>query len=187
MGKERGLQGHPLDWRHRCYQLNRKNIRIEFTWFKKYTSAVEFYSVIAPIPSRSPAPRNYFIPKFWVFLFFSKVQISPNLIGMVRILPSAVCCLAILVVFNGVVAVPTSFEVKIFKIKESMRNLLKILKFFRQETLMTIHKIGRRHVPVRVSINRQEKTVTSVPVDNNGRHSIENQQMETFYDFVAVS
>ena len=52
---------------------------------------------------------------------------------------------------------------------------------------MTIHKIGRRHVPVRVSINRQEKTVTSVPVDNNGRHSIENQQMETFYDFVAVS
>lgn len=47
---------------------------------------------------------------------------------------------------------------------------------------MTIHKVGRRRIPVRVRINHEEETIWSVPVSTHGDH----HQLETLYDFKSV-
>ncbi|KAI9561505.1 hypothetical protein GHT06_012463 [Daphnia sinensis] len=47
------------------------------------------------------------------------------------------------------------------------------------DEMMTIHKVGRRRIPVRVRINHEEETIWSVPVSTHGDH----HQLETLYDF----
>ena len=53
---------------------------------------------------------------------------------------------------------------------------------------MTIHKVGRRTIPVRVTINHEEETIWSMPIsiaseDNEQQH----HELETFYDFKSAS
>lgn len=48
---------------------------------------------------------------------------------------------------------------------------------------MTIHKVGRRRIPVRVRINHEEETIWSVPVSTRDDH----HELETLYDFKSVS
>ena len=47
---------------------------------------------------------------------------------------------------------------------------------------MTIHKVGRKRIPVRVIINHEEETIWSIPVTKGEHH-----ELETLYDFKAVS
>ncbi|XP_057377267.1 centrosomal protein of 164 kDa-like [Daphnia carinata] len=47
------------------------------------------------------------------------------------------------------------------------------------DEMMTIHKVGRRRIPVRVRINHEEETIWSVPVSTHGDH----HELETLYDF----
>ncbi|XP_057377271.1 uncharacterized protein LOC130698608 [Daphnia carinata] len=49
------------------------------------------------------------------------------------------------------------------------------------DEMMTIHKVGRRWIPVRVRINHEEETIWSVPVSTHGDH----HELETLYDFKA--
>lgn len=51
---------------------------------------------------------------------------------------------------------------------------------------MTIYKVGRRKIPVEVTINHLEKTVRSMPVTRNP-HNEAHHEMETLYDFKSVS
>jgi len=48
--------------------------------------------------------------------------------------------------------------------------------------MMTIHKVGRKLIPVRVIINREEETIWSIPVTKGEHH-----ELETLYDFKAVN
>lgn len=47
--------------------------------------------------------------------------------------------------------------------------------------MMTIHKVGRKRIPVRVIINHEEETIWSIPVTKGEHH-----ELETLYDFKAV-
>ncbi len=47
---------------------------------------------------------------------------------------------------------------------------------------MTIHKVGRKMIPVRVIINHEEETIWSIPVTKGEHH-----ELETLYDFKTVS
>ena len=46
---------------------------------------------------------------------------------------------------------------------------------------MTVHKEGRRQIPVQVNVNRQEETITAIP---RSLHPHDN--LETFFDFKLV-
>jgi hypothetical protein len=48
--------------------------------------------------------------------------------------------------------------------------------------MMTIHKVGRKRIPVRVIINHEEETIWSIPVTKGEHH-----ELETLYDFKAVN
>lgn len=52
---------------------------------------------------------------------------------------------------------------------------------------MTIHKVGRRRIPVRVTINHQEKTIWSVPVSTKTEGAVHHHELETIYDFQNVN
>lgn len=46
------------------------------------------------------------------------------------------------------------------------------------QTIVTVHKEGRRQIPVQVNVNRQEETITAIP---RSLHPHDN--LETFFDF----
>lgn len=52
---------------------------------------------------------------------------------------------------------------------------------------MTVHKVGRRRIPVKVTINHQEKTIWSVPVSSQTEDAVHHHELETIYDFEAVT
>lgn len=52
---------------------------------------------------------------------------------------------------------------------------------------MTIHKVGRRQYPVKVTVNYEQQSVWSYPVFAVERDEHRRKEFKTFYDFKSVS